>query len=408
MTPQALYVFTVAIVGLLHGMVRTIYALYAVKEAGLGPLELALAGTVLEMGVFFGEVPTGVFADVRGRRLSVIVGLVIIGAGIVLMGALPVFWCFALGSILWGVGGTFISGAHQAWLADEVGEVQAAPVYLRAAQMGQLGGLLGIPIAVVLAWKRLPLPLWTGGAGFWALAGFLVLRMRETGYRPVAASAGAWRSIRGTLRAGVTVVRERRGLRSALVISIIVGASGEAFGRLTPFHLLDDIGLPRTFDDATWFGVLQAGSFLGAAAVTWLVRRSGSLQTSRRVVQTLLALTTVTMLSTLVFAFASVFWLALIAAWTTRCVRVATFPLMTAWVNRGLEPSTRATVLSTLGQAESFGEIAGGPALGLLATLRSVRAGLVGAAAVLLPALPLFARALRHEADAARPAGSSA
>src|SRR5262249_59253038 len=110
-----------------------------------------------------------------------------------------------------------------------------------------------------------------------------------------------------------------------------------------------------------------------------------TLHTSRRIVQILAVLTAVTAMSTVVFALASVFWLALIAAWATRCVRVATWPLLIAWANRGLTPSTRATVLSTLGQAESFGEIAGGPLLGLVATLRSVRAALVGAALLPLP-----------------------
>ena len=60
-------------------------------------------------------------ADLYSRRLSVILGLCIIGTGITLIGAIPTFWCIALGSVLWGVGGTFISGAHQAWLADEIG-----------------------------------------------------------------------------------------------------------------------------------------------------------------------------------------------------------------------------------------------------------------------------------------------
>ena len=253
-----LYVGTVAAVGLLHAMVRTIAPLYAVKEAGLGPLELALAGMLLELGVFLGEVPTGVFADVRGRRLSVIVGLTVIGAGIALMGAVPAFWCFALGSALWGVGGTFISGAHQAWLADEIGEAQAIPVYLRATQMSQLASLVGIPLAVVLAWQRLPLVMWVAGAGFWALALVLVLRMSETGYRPTPkAQTHPWTAMKQTLRAGVDVVRERPAIRTALMVVFVLGASGEAFGRLTPFRLIDDIGLPKQLDDATWFGILN-------------------------------------------------------------------------------------------------------------------------------------------------------
>src|SRR5262249_37554386 len=240
-SPRRLYVGTVAAIGMLQAMVRTVAPLYAVKGAGLGPLELALAGPLLELGVFLGEVPTGLFADVRGRRLSVIVGLCIIGTGVGAMGAVPAFWCFALGSVLVGVGGTFISGAHQAWLADEIGERPATPVYLRATQMGQIASLAGIPVAVVLARQRLPLPLWGGGGAFWPLAGFLALRMPETGYRPApAAGRRAWEAMRATLRAGIGVVRERPAIRTALLVSLVIGASGEAFGRLTPFHLLDD------------------------------------------------------------------------------------------------------------------------------------------------------------------------
>ena len=261
-----------------------------------------------------------------------------------------------------------------------------------------------MPLAVALAWIRLPLPLWVGGAAFWGVAGFLMLRMTETGYRPVETSQSrAWATMGQTLRAGIDVVRELSTIRIVLMVSLIVAASGEAFGRLTPFHLLDDIGLPPRFDDATWFGVLQAGSFILAAVVTSLVRRSPTLHTSRRIVQILFALTAVTAVSTLVFALASVFWLALIAAWLTRCVRVATWPLLTAWANRGLPPSTRATVLSTLGQAESFGEIAGGPLFGFIATVRTVGVALMGAAAVLLPAFPFYALALRRDPEGVRP-----
>jgi hypothetical protein len=56
----------------------------------------------------------------------------------------------------------------------------------------------------------------------------------------------------------------------------------------------------------------------------------------------------------------------------------------------------RATVLSMLGQAEALGEVCGGPLLGLVGTLYTMRTALVGAAVVLLPALPLYGHALRQ------------
>jgi DHA3 family tetracycline resistance protein-like MFS transporter len=304
--------------------------------------------------------------------------------------------------VLWGVGGTCISGAHQAWLADEIGEVQAAPVYLRATQLSQVGSLVGIPLSVALASMHLPLPLWVSGIGFWGLAGLLLWTMPEQGYSPAApAQRHTWQGMRETLCAGLAIVRGRVALRRVLVITVIYGMSSEALSRLAPLHLLGTIGLPSRFAEATWFGILQAGSFLGGAVVIWGISQTTALHTPQRIVQILLALTVVMLLATLLFALAGVFWLALLAVWLTRWMRIAMRPLVVAWANRELVPGTRATVLSMCSQAEALGEVCGGPLLGLVGTLHTVRTALVGAAILLLPALPLYGQALRHSTQEA-------
>jgi DHA3 family tetracycline resistance protein-like MFS transporter len=119
--PRLLYIGTQSVDALLLSMAYMTYGLYAVKAATLGPLDLVLVGTFMEISVFLAEVPTGMVADTYGRRPSVIVGLYIIGTGLALIGAVPTFWCIVPGSVLLGIGGTFISGAHQAWLAAEKG-----------------------------------------------------------------------------------------------------------------------------------------------------------------------------------------------------------------------------------------------------------------------------------------------
>lgn len=144
--------------------------------------------------------------------------------------------------------------------------------------------------------------------------------------------------MRNTLRAGFAAVRGRAALRSVLVITVIYGMSSEALSRLAPLHLLDTLGLPSRFAEATWFGILQAGSSLGGAVVTWRISQRAELHNSQRIVQLLLALTAVMLLATLIFALAGVFWLALMAVWMTRWMRIAMRPLVVAWVNRGLAP----------------------------------------------------------------------
>jgi len=248
---------------------------------------------------------------------------------------------------------------------------------------------------VWLASQHLQLPMLVGGVGYWVLAVVLMLAMSEHGYTPTTRAGGhPWREMVATLREGFDTVRHRSDLVSILVIMVVYGMSGEAFGRLSPLHIIDDIGLPGPFAETTWFGILQAGSFLGAAGITWVASRAKSLENPAFIVRMLMILTAVMALATLTFALASVFWLALITFWAARWVRLAAYPLMVARINRGLAPGVRATVLSMLGQAGAFGEVCGGPMLGVVGTLSTVRAALVGAAMVLVPAFQLYRRVL--------------
>src|SRR5690606_29876141 len=97
-----------------------LFLVYQVQVAKMDPLQLVLAGTALEIGILFFEVPTGLVADTYSRRISVIIGMALVGLGFVTMVIQPTFWAMALGSLVWGIGYTFTSGAAQAGLADEI------------------------------------------------------------------------------------------------------------------------------------------------------------------------------------------------------------------------------------------------------------------------------------------------
>jgi DHA3 family tetracycline resistance protein-like MFS transporter len=75
----------------------------------------------------------------------------------------------------------------------------------------------------------------------------------------------------------------------------------------------------------------------------------------------------------------------LIVGWA----RAAEVPFFTAWVNRGLDSRTRATVLSSVSQGNALGQLGGGPVFAVIAGAGgSVTALLLGAALV-VPAIPL-------------------
>ena len=108
-----------------------------------------------------------------------------------------------------------------------------------------------------------------------------------------------------------------------------------------------------------------------------------------RSVLLLFVLNALTFVGVVAFALAGSFALALCAFWFASLTRKAFYPLYLTWINRGLESGVRATVISISNGANSLGELAGGPVVGAIGTLASIRAALVTAAIVLSPTLLL-------------------
>ena len=118
------------------------------------------------------------------RRLSLIIGFALLGAGFIFEGAFPIFWTILLSQVVLGIGFTFTSGARQAWLADELGDdEETARVFVRGTRFEIAGSLVGIGLSVALASVFVSLSLLVGGAMFILLAVGLVATLPEAGFR---------------------------------------------------------------------------------------------------------------------------------------------------------------------------------------------------------------------------------
>src|SRR5690348_1159312 len=135
----------------------------------MSPLQLVLVGTFMELTIFVCEVPTGIVADLYSRKLSTVIGYLVMGAAIVFCALVAEPWAVMAAWSLWGFGYTFTSGATDAWLADEIGVENVRPVYLRAAQVGRLTALPAIGASVALGIASLRLPVLIGGIVILAL-----------------------------------------------------------------------------------------------------------------------------------------------------------------------------------------------------------------------------------------------
>jgi DHA3 family tetracycline resistance protein-like MFS transporter len=383
----------------------TITNVYYVTEVGMSPLQLVLVGTVMELSIFLFEVPTGIVADSSSRRLSIVIGNATMGVAFVAVGVFPDVWPIMAAYALWGIGYTFTSGAMDAWLADEVGEAQLTRVYLRGAQVGRAFTVAGIASSVALALVDLRLPILVGGVGMVALAAFHVGWMPETGFRPVPREGrSSFGHMAETARGGVGLVRSRPALVSILGIAAFAGMWSESYDRLWQAHLIEDVGLPSLggLDPVVWFGILGVvGTLLSIVVAAPLGRRLGDASVPA-IGRTLSLLYAVLAASSFVFAFAGSLWLAVLGSYGIYIARQVSQPLFMSWLNRSIDDSSvRATTLSIVSQADAVGQWTGGPAIGALGTVTSIRVALAAATACLLPALAFLRRASRLDTQVA-------
>ena len=375
--------------------VATVSIVYQITQANLDPFQLLIVGTVLEATVFIFEIPTGVVADVYSRKLSILIGFVLIGAGFIILGTFPLFWTILLSQVVWGAGYTFTSGARQAWLSDELGDDdETSRTFVRGARFELAGSLVGIGLSVALASIFVSLSLLVGGAMFLVLTAVLAAIMPETSFRRTPTGEREnWASLTSTLRSGLRAVRGSRILTALIVIELFYGMSSEPFDRLWAKNMLDNFTFPElaNLDPVVWFGIVAASAlFLGLCVIWWMERalRVEAPGTPRVVLSITNA---ILMGASLVFALTRNFGVAMGMVVLVSVLREISEPMVAAWLNRNTESSHKATVFSLHGQTNAFGQVAFGPPMGAVASVFGLRYALIGVAILLIPPQVIYA-----------------
>lgn len=380
-------------------LVFTVNLIYQVQIVHLNPLQLVLVGTILEGTAFLFEVPTGIVADVYSRRLSIIIGVFLLGGGLALQGVVPRFGVILLAQVIWGIGYTFTSGATEAWLTDEIGVERANPLFLRASQFGLIGSIVAVAIATAIGNVSLQAPILIGGGLYFVMGVVLVVVMPELGFTPTPrAERTTWQVMGGQLKSGVSLVRRSHVLLTILGIMAFSGAATESYDRLSTDHFLTNFAFPTFagWKPVVWLGIFSIVGRLVNIGAFEIIRRRLDTNSHRAVARALTISTALLVVCYLGFALAGNLALVAIASTGVWMFRRINNPLQTAWINQHVDSGVRATVLSISSQSDAVGQIAGGPVIGYVGLLASVRAALVVGGGILTPALLLYAQTLRR------------
>jgi len=409
MSPYRLYLILSSGTAFLSGISFATVTVYWVTVGRLNPLELLLLGTALELSYFVFQLPTGVLADLVSRRICVLTGLFIVGVAQVMASLSASYANLISAWAVLGFGAALNNGAEDAWIADELsaelGDHRMTGVYLRATQLGLLGTVVGSLLSGLVALAGLALPLRVGGTLTCLLAAGAALVMPERHFRRPAAPAGPGRIARQSARQLVAQTRLAHraivavpGLVLLFGMTLCTGLWSESFDRLWGAFLLRDITFPRVawMHPAMWFSVLAAAAAILGLGATQLAKRRTERLGPDSVVSALLVLTVAIGAAVVGMASAHAFAVVVAGFLVVSVLRPVLYPLVSGWMVSRIESSVRATALSARDMFDSAGQIVGGPVIGVIGTLASIRIALLVGAAALGPAAGCIAAASRR------------
>jgi MFS family permease len=373
-------------------------------DAGLSIFEVFVANAVFTAAMALFEVPTGVVADTRGRRISFLLSEATLAVGtLAYVGVAAIeggLLLFCLAGVVLGLGYTFYSGAVEAWLVDALGatgyEKELDGVFARAETVSSIAMIVGTIGGGLLGQLHLSLP-YLARAVLVLLAFAVGFRtMHDIGFQPrTMRMKGIVTEMRKVARAGITFGWRAPPVRLLVMESFLTwGFFSWAWYAWQPYFL-DLYG-----EDAVWLSGLIAALFALAGIVgNALV---GRVATPGRRRTTILiwtaAITSATMVATGAFRF---FWVAVPVFLLGAVAGGLLQPVRQSYLHHSIPTSERATLVSFYALVGSVGSVGGQTGLGYLSQERSVPAGFVVGGLVTILTIPIFGklRALNEPAD---------
>lgn len=381
--------FTYTVSAALIWGVNTLFLL----DAGLDIFGVFVANSAFTAAMVLFELPTGVLADTRGRRVSFLASVAVLGAstlgyvGVAQMGGGLVL--FFLVSVVMGLGFTLFSGAVEAWMVDAltatgyVGSLDQ--IFAKGAIVTGSAMLAGTVGGGLLGTLDLAFPFLVRSALLVVSFVFGFVLMHDLGFTPRTVTLrrlGA--EMRSVGKAGVQWGWREPQLRR------LVSASFLHYGFLTwAWYAWQPYFLDMLGDGTVWVaGVIAAANALamicGNSLVEFFSRFCGKRTTL------LLWASAVHAGAAVVVGLVPTFWVAFPVFLVLMASTGVLTPVKQAYLHQVVPSEHRATVVSFDSMVGNAGGIGGQIGLGALSRSVGIASGYVVGGAATVLALPIF------------------
>ena len=130
-----------------------IYPLYVVlfSDSGIGPASISLLLISWSVTSIIAEVPSGALADKYPRKYLLIASSLMSAIAFTVWLASPTLAGFAIGFMIWGIGGALDSGTYDALVYDELKVAKQEKKYVQVIGRAESIALVAVLVATVLA-----------------------------------------------------------------------------------------------------------------------------------------------------------------------------------------------------------------------------------------------------------------
>jgi MFS family permease len=373
-------------------------------DAGLTIFEVFLVNAIFSAGMAVFEIPTGVLADTRGRRLSFLLSVLVLALGTLgyvgtalLNGGLAPF---IIMSIVLGLGYTFYSGAVEAWFVDALNasgfQGSLDQVFARSNFITGCAMLVGTVGGGLLGDLNLAIPFLFRAALMAFLLVFAYFTMHDIGFQPRALTLRAIPSEMKTVaEASLKFGWGEPSLRLLMIANFFqTGFLFWGFYAWQPYFL-ELLGQPAVWVAGVVAALISLSTMAGNGLVEWFSRFCGK-RTTFFIWASLIGT-----IATIGVGLANSFWVAVILLLVYMASNGVITPVRQAFIHQVIPSEQRAAIVSLDSLVASSGGIVGQAGLGYLSQVRSIAGSFVVGGAVTLLVVPLLGllRRLDQPAD---------
>jgi len=334
---------------------------FYLHRIGLDYTRMFILEAIFSFCMILFEIPTGVVADRWGRKISLFFGSIFFGAGFLFFGIFTSYTILALAEVICAFGMTLLSGADSALiyetLKDTGKEGKAAKVMARYNAFGSAAMFLAFPAGSIFAGSNL-VPyktalglVFTATAAAIFLSGLIILFVKEAPFK---------KSTERPFKQGVDgFMRILHGSKLRIFSLNFALISSMTFFMFWYYQSL----LMKNGLSIVWLGFIASAFNLTAMLLLFLE----PVAEQRVGIKNTLFITSI--IPGILFMLVSVvpgLIMTMVAIFGVTNLRAFRSPMLTALINREIESSNRATILSGVSMIERIGTTLLYPLSGLL------------------------------------------